>query len=380
MFAPHTFHEIWRPDELAHVRETFRTFIYADRWGRQFKLGRDLLLNTFVSDGPKIERFSVSEPGEWMALDERLVKVSFRITSDAPLRTVKLYFGGKLIRCYRPNVKAFEATAHYVTNESQAFYLVAEDAHGHRAFSKGLPAGRVHYHHFIGGDRMNGYWWGAEPTLPHRANHKVAGKWVSILGSLYPGLGWGDRIHVRNLNQLDHPYGLEVGQPTGGIRTLNLSPLLHADGLREFLLAAPYRTFPLNSTDCVLMDDEISHEREHFEERGYLRKRIVKAKLIHATVRTIGFRWRRAIMLLIESRVKFLRDIKRVSDKNLALALVRVLCDDVVEAYRRAVYTSRTGALVENPGVVVEEPTELRKGGFVCVYPNPFGVPALFAF
>ena len=74
----------------------------------------------------KSNGFSVSEPGEWMTLDECLVKISFHIASDAPLHTVKLYLGGKLTRCYRPNVKAFEAID--VTNKSQAFYFVADNS------------------------------------------------------------------------------------------------------------------------------------------------------------------------------------------------------------------------------------------------------------
>jgi len=381
LLAPQTYHDIWYPSQFLAAQRTFRTFFHSDRWGRDIALGRDNLLNTSVSNGPLIDKFTITEPGMWMALDERIITVEFAVSSDAPLNEVKLFFGARVVRCFRPKGKSFTATVRYVTIESRSFYLHVTDAKGCMAFSKALPAHRVRYHHFIGGDRMNGYWWPAVAASPQEATHKPSGKWARILGSLYPRLGWGETIGCVSPSQMSRPIGLETGNLDGGVKQIYVSPQLNAQERIEFRSAAPHRTFPLNSTDCVMVEDVITHEKGHYEENGQRRKRVQEGRFLSAHVRTIGFRWDKAIMLMIETKVKFKQDVTRLRRRRgLALRLFKAFCNAPPEAYKQSLYLSESGKLVEHAKVLLPKPTAIPAGGYVALYPHPFGVPAVFAF
>jgi len=379
--APQTFHEIDDPSQLRAALHTFRTFFHRDGWGKNVVLGRDVLLNTSVSNGPIIKRFALTEPGPWVALDDRPIEISLEVSAEAPLAEVKLCFGGRLLRCFRPGRKSFRTAVRCVTNESRFFYLHVTDAEGRMAFSKALPASRIRYHHFIGGDRMNGYWWPAEACPPEQATAKPSGKWARIIGSLYPRLGWGETIGCVSPSQVSHPIGLETGSPDGGVRQIYVSPRIRAGEITEFVAAAPYRTFPLDSTDCVIVEDKIERDKEHYKQDGRTRKRVKDAKLLAAHVRTIGYRWRSAIILLIESDVRFKQDVEPERGLNWpALVLFKAFCDARTAAYETSLYLSESGKLVENGQVLLPEPTPLPAGGYVALYPHPFGVPAVFAF
>ena len=379
--APHTYHDIWEPEQLRAAAQTYRTCFHMDRWGKTATLGRDSLLNTSVSNGPRIEHFSLSEPGPWIALDNRTVVMKLRVSSAADLTEVKLYFGSRLMRCFRPRQESFEATVRFVTSESHDAYLVVRDASGHMAFSKGLPAHRVRFHHFIGSDRMNGYWWPAEAATPQEATNRPAGKWARLFGSLYPRLGWGETIGCVSPSQMDRPMGLETGNPDGGVKQIYVSPQLRAGGRVEFRQAAPRRTFPLDSIDCVIVEDEITHDKEYYEEAGQRKKRVKAAQLLSARVRTIGFRWRNPIMLMIDTEVRFKQDVTLPSvRKHLALRLFKAFCGAKPQAYGASLHLSQEGKILTNNGVLVPAPTPLPPGGYVALSRHPFGVPAIFSF
>jgi len=379
--TPQTYHEIWRPSQLEAARRTFRCFLHSDRWGEEAAPGRVDLLQASVSNGPRIEEFSMTAPGPWKALDEREIRTSLKVSSDTPLTEVKLYFGGRLMRCLRPSRKSFSATVRCVSNESRWLYLQAVDAAGRKAFSRALPAHRVRFHHFIGGDRMNGYWWTAVPAPPDQATCKPAGRWAKLPGALYPRLGWGESIGCVSPSQGDHPIGLETDNPDGGVKQICVSPRLRGRQDVEFSNAAPHRTFPLDSTDCVIVEDEVKCELEHYKENGQPRKRVREAELLSAHVRTIGFRWRTAIMLLIETETTFKRDVELAQrGPALALSLLRVFCGARPASYGSSLHLAADGGLVTNDAVLVPAPVPLPAGGYTALYPHPFGVPAVFAF
>jgi len=377
--TPQTYHEILEPAQLQEVRKTYRTFFYSDRWGGEFSLGKDLLLNSFVSSNPIVERVVVREAGSWVAPDDRTIAVELAVSSSQPLRSVKVFFGGRLMRNFHPNAKTFATEFEFVSNESRSIYVVVEDSGGGRAFTRALPTTRVRYHHFIGGDRMNGYWWTCIASKPEDPDaQKVSGKWARLLGALYPGLGWGCAIRIRNFSQLNHPYGLETDAPTGGIKRLFVTPVPQPSPSPR---SAPvvHRRFPLDSTDCVIVEDELDGNLEYYEEQGTRRKRISEDKFLSGKVTTIGFRWKKCIMLLIESSIELKQNLPAAEGETLRLLWLRATCGARTETYRNSIYVAADGSIKEAP-VLSPSPVPLPSGGFASLCSNPHGVPAVFAF
>jgi len=141
--APIVVHDIRAPAQLRESADTFRTYFYSSRWDAGIIEQPVNLLNTMVSNGPRIEWLSLNEPGAWMALEERRITIRMRVVSDVPLREVKVLFGGRLLRCLRPDRPVVEQTICFVSNESRDVHLQVTDANGGTAFAKALPAYRV---------------------------------------------------------------------------------------------------------------------------------------------------------------------------------------------------------------------------------------------
>ena len=380
--APITFHDLREPSQLRATANTFRTSFYSDKWGPDITPGSVSLLNTSVSNGPRVELLSVTETGAWRDLEAREIRIRLTVSADSPLREVKLFFGQRLLRCLRPGTNALEYTTAFVSNESRDVYLQIMDTDARTAFSKALPAHRVLYHHFIGSDRMNGYCWVAEPSAPEVAHAKPEGKWARLLGSLYPRLGWGETIAFVAPRQMDRPLGLETGTPEGGVKTIRISPQLRLRDTVEFPAAAPQRTFPLDSTDCVIIEDAITHGLAYEDQDGYKAKRTVEGRFLHSTVQTTIFRWHTAPMLLLESSVEFGRDVPADArqSQRLTLSLLRIACNALTEHYQHTLHLGRDSRQPQTGSVLVPNPTELPEGGYVTVQSHPFGVPAVFTF
>jgi len=317
-------------------------------------------------------------PGPWEALYDRELSIAIKVRGNAPLKQVSLYFRQRLIRRYYPGTREFEATARYWSCESGSFWLRAEDDAGGTAWCRAVPAHLVSFHHFIGGDRMNGYWYPTELAEPGPGATKVSGRWCKILGSLYPGWGWGDRVAMYGPSQQDHPLGLETGPPDGGVREIRIAPRFQTTAGEKQLRSAPVRRVVLNSCDCVIMQDGIEHVVEGVTGKdGRHRRRLMHdLRISYELGELIGFRWREVMTLFVASSIWAGKQELAESDRaNPSLFEVRL--GDTNEAYDYARVVYHDGQEVKTTGPTVK-PLVAKKAGYVTLGPHPFGTPAVF--
>lgn len=376
--SPIVYRETTSAADIPPVDEGPVTHVYASAWGSAFPRERELLTETAVSSGPVIERFRVVMPGPWESTDDRELQAQIRITGPRPITQVSVYWRDQLIRRFYPNATEFETTVRHVTCESADLWLRVEDSGGGRAWCRAVPSHLISYHHFIGGDRMNGYWYPTEPCEPGPGAQKISGRWARILGSLYPGWGWGDRIEVRSASQQDLPPGLETGPPDGGVRQIRIAPRIETTDGAPQLASAPDRRVVLNSYDCVAMEDFTEHlvqgvtGEDGRHRRGVTRDR----RLSYANGVVIGFRWRDTMMLY--SEVKLNRGLGDLADSPRPNpSLFEVRAGDTMDAYSyvRLVYADGEELRTDGPLLPL---TECDRPGYVTLSPHPFGTPAVF--
>jgi len=318
-------------------------------------------------------------PGPWEALYDRELSIAIKVRGNAPLKQVSLYFRQRLIRRYYPGTREFETTVRYWSCESGSFWLRAEDDAGGTAWCRAVPAHLVSFHHFIGGDRMNGYWYPTELAEPGPGTTKVSGRWCKILGSLYPGWGWGDRVAMYGPSQQDHPLGLETGPPDGGVREIRIAPRIQTTAGEKQLRSAPVRKVVLNSSDCVVLQDRIRYLVETVtDENGRNRRRVIRDDRIErAEAHLVGFRWREAIMLLAEGVVRPSREPELATTDRPNPSLLEVRAGDTMDAYEyvRLVYRDGEEIQTDAPSLPVRRGD---KPGYVTLSAHPFGTPAVF--
>lgn len=99
----------------------------------------------FITEGPLIRQFSVlnvdSPPSRprwqqgaiWQRGDRLVVKI--HLSNDRPLRAVKLYWGRRLFRCFRPASREFKELVWVEPARDASFWLEIEDTDGRRALS-----------------------------------------------------------------------------------------------------------------------------------------------------------------------------------------------------------------------------------------------------
>lgn len=376
--SPLVYRRITSAAEIPPADQGPVTHIYASAWGSDFPAERELLTETAVSSGPVIQRFRVVMPGPWESPHDRELRVELRLTSPRPISEVSVFWGSSLLRRFYADATEFATTLRHVTCESADLWLRAEDEGGGKAWCRAVPSHLVSYHHFIGSDRMNGYWYPTVPCPPGPEAQKISGRWARILGSLYPGWGWGDRIEVRSASQQDLPPGLETGPPDGGVREIRLAPRIETTSGGPPLATAPVRRVVLNSYDCVILQDHIEeYVRGVTGEDGRHRRSIVRdPRLVRAESTLIGFRWRETMMLHCE--VKLERGPAELADSiRPNPALLEVRAGDTTDAYShvRVVYADGEQLRTDGPRLPL---TQCARPGYVTLSPHPFGTPAVF--
>ncbi|MGC9316445.1 MAG: hypothetical protein ACP5KN_00245 [Armatimonadota bacterium] len=377
--SPLVYRRVRAASEIPSPSDGPVTWVYSPRWGDEFSPGQDALMETAVSSGPVIERFEVTMPGPWEQPRDRVLSAAIGVHSAAPLKRVSLYFRQRLIRRYYPEGGRLEVTARHRSCESGSLWLRAEDEAGGIAWCRAVPSTLVSYRHFIGGDRMNGYWYPTEPTEPGTGAAKVAGRWVRILGSAYPGWGWGDRIAMYSASQQDRPLGLETGPPDGGVQEIRVAPRLQTTAGEPFLRSAPTRRIVLNSSDCVIMHDRIERliTTVTGEEGRHRRRVLPDERLEDAQAWLIGFRWSGAMSFLVRAEA-MLADVVELAESDRANpSLFEVRLGDEADAYEYVRVLFEDGERVESDGPSLA-PTTTHRAGCITFSPHPFGTPAVF--
>jgi len=372
--TPITYHNIWNPEELKNLSNTYHTYFCSSRWGKSFHLRRGL---SMVSNGPLIERFRLTTSGPRVSPWEGKVKIRIKISSPSPLKRVKVYFNWGLIRCFYPEKRVFEKEIDYYTNQTGYFYLIAEDSQGNKAYSKSLGSGRDAYHAFIGTDKMNGYWY------PRNIEENS-----EILGGLYPGWGWGPDLRLFTASQTKHPVGVETGNPPGGVSAVYPLPQFYTREGDEFIRkslegrirAAPWRRFVLNSTDCIILKDNTNQEVFFWKAEGREHFKVINSKFLESETKVIGFRWKKkAIRLLIETEAWVRNPVQFLKKAEPNPTFLRVNLGDKPERYGNLLYLSPGGKIIsKKPAGRIS--ALLPKGGYVRMESNAFGTPGVFTF
>jgi len=378
--APQVYTEIHTPDELKQIEDNYFTYFHSNVWGKNYDTGKNSILNSFVSNGPIIDYVKLKTPHMWVEPRDRIVKFSFKTHSDIPIRKVSAFINGRLIRNFYPHQKVFEESFEYKTNSNLCFNIVVEDEQGRVAYSKSLPDGRAYYSHFIGGDRMNGYWYPTTPTKPDNAHLKLSGKYAVLGTSMFPGWGWGDQLPIRSGTQnSSHPLGLETGPPTGGLKEVVVTPVVYFSGGAEFPASAPYRRVSLNSTDCVVMRDDVkklyTHKKD--DQTGILKRISPESEYIDAYVVTTAYRCPGTFLMTIETTIEVKKDFTINPKKE--NFIIRIPFGGYAEDYQSIVYKVK-GESVKIIDFEYPKTIELDDAGFVSVIDNRFGVGAIYCF
>lgn len=377
---PMTYAAIDDPGDIENLQDAYFTYFYSNRWGTDYEPKEDSLLQSFVSNGPVIDYLKHQAPHPWIALDDRVLTCSFKAHSDVPIRKVTAIGSGKMLRTFHPNAEVVEASFRYRTNEEIYFYIVVTDQNRHTAYSRTIVDYRLRYHHFIGTDRMNGYWYPLTHAEPEVAYGKLDGRYGRIGTGLFPGLGWGDQVPIRTGSQQNnYPLGLETGPPQGGLSGVELTPLIHINGKAEFQEAAPYRRVSLNSTDCIVLRDTIDKTTVHSkdEESGRTTITTPPSEYLRGDVVATAFRCPSTFLMTIEANLEAKQGFD--VDANQPNYTYMIPYAGYADTYDSIV--SKNGSQpVQVVDHVAPAKYELAGNSFVGLTDNPFGVGALFTF
>lgn len=373
--TPIVVHDITALDGLDKAERGYRTIFYSTRWAKDFVMGHTWLHTAVVTSGPVLEEFRVhtDPPAETQLAAEGKLTVKIKVSASASIKVVRLYFRGRVVRAFYPQKKSFETEVEYYTNQSGAFHVEAEDNAAGRFYSKGVQVTWALYKHFIGGDRMNGYCYAQPPYWKGQTRKE---RTALKGGSLYPKLGWGDTFGY-DIGWIERPNCFEIGGVAGSVRLLKASPAFIFEQATAFHWAAPHRRFVLNSTDCVIIEDDISHDQRGLEDYRRLRER---SKYLKANVRITAFRPRRYTMLLVESQNEILADAKLRSGKGCNPILLNVYAGAEPSSYKEVIYINQDGREIRTSGLVHDGVRTVGSGGYVAISPNRYGIPAVYCF
>ena len=379
LLAPITYTRLDDPRQIADAVRLPLTFFYAPVWGNQFEPERHTLHNSFVSEGPVIEYLRTEAPHSWApgAFLDRPVEISFAVHAEQPLTKVTVIACKRVLRVFRPKATRCEETFTIRTNENLYPHLVVEDQAGRRAWSRSGVENRIAYSHFIGTDRMNGYWYPTLLTEEEPRWGKIEGRYVRLLTSTNPGLGWGgEHFPVRTERQQLHPEGPEVHAPRGGIHRIGHIPVFFTPDGTEPAPSAPYRRVALNSTDCIVMRDTI--DRRFASEKAPDGRHHVSTpptRFLRAMIETTVFRYRETYMALVETQMEAKKDFTIRGERDAAFTVAY----NGNPAASRSIVRKNAGGPVET--LPCEDTTfHLGVNSFAAVVDNAYGTAAVFTF
>jgi hypothetical protein len=199
---------------------------------------------TFVSSGPRIERFDMEGPrliddeweGYWYGYlpgDEATVHV--RIVADAPLERVTLWDGEQKLAEAQPGNAVFDAMLPVALWRDLRLHLTASDVQGGELFA-GFPlyTRNLHFWGHVGSDQMNNY---VNPMQPsERGFLGVDDTFYDPFGFATFGAGWGDYIRMTpSIPYSEFMPRQEVSLVIGSFNTHHPSVLLPATNGMQFL-------------------------------------------------------------------------------------------------------------------------------------------------
>ncbi len=181
---PIVVHEMFDPTQVALAARTgFQQIMPADTVQNAvayFRVGHGHYFETparyVISEGPILYNWVISPKNIGPAEENRRhFRVDIGLRSDAPITSVTLYDGFRLVRRWLPQQLDFQVRADFQHSRQYQLYLIAEDANGRRLLSPALR------------------------TVPKRRVQRCSDRqnWLANAGAYYTGTYLPDRLDVR---------------------------------------------------------------------------------------------------------------------------------------------------------------------------------------
>ena len=180
---PIVVHELFSPTEVERAARTgFQQIMPSDTAqgaADYFRCGHGQYFERparyVISEGPAVTRLVVIGPMDTQyALENmRQFRLAIGVRSEAPLKSVTLYDGYKIVRRWLPQGTSFETSADFQHSHQRGLYLLVEDSRGRRAITNSIRT-RLERYHTRCSDRQN--WLGTVAAyytgtfLPERLN------------------------------------------------------------------------------------------------------------------------------------------------------------------------------------------------------------------
>jgi hypothetical protein len=180
---PIVVHEMFAPTEVALAARTgFQQIMPADTVENAvayFRVGHGHYFETpvryVISEGPVLYNWVISPKDSGPAEENRKhFRVDIGLRSDAPISTVTLYDGFRIVRRWLPKQTDFQVQVDFQHSRQYQLYLIAEDTNGKRLISPALR------------------------TVPERRVQRCSDRqnWLANAGAYYTGTYLPDRIDL----------------------------------------------------------------------------------------------------------------------------------------------------------------------------------------
>jgi len=379
--SPVISHRLWSLDALNQVAvEGFKLYLYGrDLPSLRMRAVSDLLPG-FVSNGPVVERFwaegMYSDPWErfylWRPGD--LARIHLKVTSSVELEEIQFYAGERVVRRFMPKACSVDMVVETPVAREGPFSVTVRDIAGKTALSYAIPTRNLNYWNHVGSDRMNDYHNSIMPDEDGQILHH--GQQFGFGGLVTFGYGWGDYCifyHAVPAHRY-HPQGYESGAINAGVANVRTYPIVQATNTDEQRWPQPDRTMPLATRDVAIIHQQVnrlSREPDAAPARFL-------ASENDLTLFRYAYQPSGTIMLHSDLRVSVLDDIHVADTSKLALEMTGITYRGRSDI-KYVSYVDPGGTLQTVDYVPAGVSCRIGKGGFVTLWPDRFGLAALFA-
>jgi uncharacterized membrane protein len=382
---PIVSYRINNPDELSWVvKHGFKLYLFSQSVSKLPYTPQQGYVNGFVSNGPVIDKFWASQfmtdPWEEYVLwkSGETIHIHIKVKDKVPLKKIELISGRKIIRVFYPDKKIFNKVVSYPIAQDGSLYLIVKDINKHWAISTPIPTRNWTYWNHVGSDRMNDY---HNPILPDKYGGLLYpnGKIYGNGGLVTFGYGWGNylRFYLPVPGYAYAPQGYETGQISSGVANIQTFPTINGKQTQELNNVILQRSNPLDTADVTIMK-EIG---KYVEKNG---KR-VQAQYVNSKTQDTIFRYTYNygyIILLVNERVKILKDINLKNKRGLNVVLLNVDYNGGnTFKYISWIAPDKKLNTVPIDFLHLRKPFlgKIGKGGYAVLWPDQYGLVGIYS-
>ncbi|MBN1268218.1 MAG: hypothetical protein JXB04_01405, partial [Kiritimatiellae bacterium] len=308
--GPVAFH---RPDG----ETTAETWVLVPERQTPFDMLRRNRHGTYISDGPRLERFTFLGPGliddEWEGhwygyRPGEEVRFALAVSSQANLKEVVLYDGEEVLARFTPGARSFARTLRFPAWRDYCLHLTAEDEGGGRIYAT-FPAytRNLQFWGHVGSDNMNNY---VNAMRSDGNGYLGVGRDLhDMFGFVTFGAAWGDYVRITPaLRYSDFMPRQEISGIIGSFNVHHPSPILQVGGRRHYL-NDHRRVFPFCGADAQAFRSEIAGEHIDNDEnlvQVWHGARVVPTRIflpvpgLHARDEYVVWRWQPKQQICVE--------------------------------------------------------------------------------